>query len=173
MTTKTPVSFEFFPPNTPVGAEKLKTEEASALLGQSRPGEMITLKNDAGFSGKEIEREMLNTIVHLRLRELFELVRKQVFAELAPHKLGAGIFLTGGCSRLRGIRELAEEIFDLPVVLARDVGVAGPTSVLSNPEYSTAIGVVKFLQARREEERERNPGLLQNLLHPLKFLFGR
>lgn len=36
MTTKTPVSFEFFPPNTPVGAEKLKTvvQELGALAPQ-------------------------------------------------------------------------------------------------------------------------------------------
>ena len=38
MTTnqKTPVSFEFFPPNTPVGAEKLKTvvQELSSLQPQ-------------------------------------------------------------------------------------------------------------------------------------------
>ena len=36
MTTTTPVSFEFFPPNTPVGAEKLKTvvQELGALAPQ-------------------------------------------------------------------------------------------------------------------------------------------
>lgn len=154
-------------------AERLKMEEASALIGQCLPGEMITLKNDAGFSGREIEREKLNTIVHLRVRELFELLSRQIFAEVERHQLGAGIFLTGGTSRLRGIRELAEEVFELPVFLASEAGIAGPTSILSNPEYSTAIGVVKFVQARRAEEQMREGGLLDKLLRPLKSILGR
>jgi cell division protein FtsA len=59
-------------------AEKLKTEEGSCVLGNSLPGEMILLKDDSGFAGKEIERETLNTIIHLRLREAFELLKRRL-----------------------------------------------------------------------------------------------
>jgi len=152
-------------------AEKLKVEEGSACLGQSRPGEMITLKNDAGFSGKEVEREMLNTIIHARVREMLALIAKDVMAETPPHMLGAGVFLTGGTSLLRGIREVAESIFEMPVHLARDAGVAGPKSVLNNPQYSTAIGVVKFVQARRAEEDE--PSLIGSFLGKLGGIFRK
>ncbi len=57
-------------------AEKLKVEEGSAKLGDATPGEMIVLKNDAGFSGKEVEREMLNTIIHARVRREFRVDQK-------------------------------------------------------------------------------------------------
>lgn len=152
-------------------AEKLKVEEGSALLGQSKPGEMITLKNDAGFSGKEVEREMLNTIVHARVSEMLSLIAKDVLTETPAHILGAGVFLTGGTSHLRGIREVAEKIFEMPVHLARDAGVAGPKSILNNPQYSTAIGVVKFMQVRHAEEEE--PSLVGSLFGKLGGLFRK
>ena len=71
-------------------AEKLKVDEGSAKLGTSTPGEKITLKNDAGFAGKEVEREMLNTIIHARLRENFELIKKQIEPEVSMRMLGGG-----------------------------------------------------------------------------------
>jgi len=152
-------------------AEKLKIEEGSTRLGAGTPGEMIVLKNDAGFSGKEVEREMLNTIIHARVRENFELIKKQIEAEIPPHKLGAGVMLTGGCSLLRGIKDVAESVFDLPVHLARDADVAGPKSVLNNPQYSTAIGLIKFAQALRAEEED--PGLIGSVMQKLGGMFRR
>ena len=57
-------------------AEKLKVEEGSVVLGSSLPGEMVVLKDETGFAGKEVEREMLNTIIHCRVRETFELLKR-------------------------------------------------------------------------------------------------
>jgi len=152
-------------------AEKLKVEEGSTKLGAGTPGEMIILKNDAGFSGKEVEREMLNTIIHARVRENFELIKKQIELEIPPHALGAGVMLTGGCSLLRGIKEVAESVFDLPVHLARDSDVSGPKSVLNNPQYSTAIGLIKFAQALRAEEED--PGWIPSIIQKLGDIFRR
>jgi cell division protein FtsA len=152
-------------------AEKLKVDEGSVKLGTSTPGEMIVLKNDAGFSGKEIEREMLNTIIHARVRENFELIKKQIAAEIPPHALGAGVVLTGGCSLLRDIRGVAESVFDLPITLAREAGVSGPKSVLNNPQYSTAIGLIKFNQALRAEEED--PGLIGSMMEKIGGIFRR
>ncbi len=152
-------------------AERLKLEEGSAMLGQSRPGETITLKNDAGFSGKEIEREMLNMIIHARVAELFTLIHKQISAETPSHIIGGGVFLTGGGSLLRGIREVAESVFEVPVHLARDVGISGPKSILSDPKYATAIGVVKFMQARRSEQEP--PSLLDSIFGRFRGVFKK
>jgi cell division protein FtsA len=135
-------------------AEKLKIEEGSAILGKSLPGEKIILKNDTGFSGKEVEREMLNMIIHARLEELFILLRKRLTGEVPEHLLGAGIMLTGGCSLIRGVREVAESVFDLPVHLTRAHAVSGPTSAFENPQFSTCIGLTKYAQAVRSETPE-------------------
>ena len=142
-------------------AEKLKVEEGSAEIGKSLPGEKIVLKNDTGFSGKEVEREMLNMIIHARLEELFVLLRKRFAGEVPERLLGAGVMLTGGCSMIRGIRGVAESVFDMPVHLTRAQAVSGPTSAFENPQFSTCIGLAKYAQAVRSETPE--PSFLGNI----------
>src|SRR5581483_7606632 len=120
-------------------AEKLKIEEGSCTLGNCLPGETILLKDDSGFAGKEIERETLNTIIHLRMRESFELLKRKVDQEDFINYAGAGIFLTGGCSLLSGIEHLAEDVFDMPAHATHAQTMSGLTSAVENPQFATAI----------------------------------
>jgi cell division protein FtsA len=137
----------------PMGkAELLKIREGSCALGNSLPGETVSLKDEHGFAGKEIEREMLNTIIHVRLRETFELMRRELEKENYLDYLGAGLVLTGGSSQLKGIKHLAEEVFGMPVQLCKAKNLSGVTSAFENPEYSTAIGLVKYAQATLDDE---------------------
>ena len=128
-------------------AEKIKIEEGSCVLGNCLPGETIILKDDSGFAGKEIERETLNTIIHLRLRETFELLKRTVEEEPFINYVGAGIFITGGCSLLNGIDHLAGEIFEMPAHVAHAQTTSGLTSAAENPQFATAIGLLKYAQA--------------------------
>src|SRR6476619_2090462 len=137
-------------------AEKLKTEEGSCVLGNCLPGEMILLKDDSGFAGKEIERETLNTIIHLRLRETFELLKRTLEEEPFINYIGEGIFITGGCSHLNGIDHLAEEIFELPARVAHAQTMSGLTSAFENPQFSAAIGLIKYAQAVQVDRRPRS-----------------
>jgi cell division protein FtsA len=137
----------------PIGkAEQIKEKEGSCVLGNSLPGEMVALKDEHGFAGKEIEREMLNTIIHMRMRETFELLRREIDQQDFFDYLGGGIVLTGGTSELRGVKQLAEEIFGMPVQLCRAKNVSGVTSAFENPQFSTAIGLVKYAQATLEDD---------------------
>ncbi len=128
-------------------AEKLKIEEGSVTLGNCLPGETVVLKDDSGFAGKEIERETLNTIIHLRMRETFELLKRQLDEESFMNYIGEGIFITGGCSLLQGIEHLAEDIFEVPARVAHAQTMSGLTSAFQNPQFSTAIGLIKYAQA--------------------------
>lgn len=128
-------------------AEKLKIEEGCALVDGTKPGETIVLKGDAGFTGCEVERSVLNLVLHTRLTELFQLLRRRIEQECSLDLIGAGLVITGGTSQLRGLRSIAETIFDLPTRLASAQDVTGPTSAYQNPSLSTAIGLVKYAQA--------------------------
>jgi cell division ATPase FtsA len=127
---------------------------------------MVVLKDETGFAGKEVEREMLNTIVHMRLRETFELIQRQLEPSgLLPY-LGAGVLLTGGCSLIRGIDQVASEVFELPVHLTHAHSMSGPTSAFENPQLSTAIGLIKYAHTMQPD---RPQGLLSRLARRFRF----
>src|SRR4051795_3654725 len=134
-------------------AEKLKIEEGGVTLGNCLPGETVLVKDDSGFAGKEIERETLNTIIHLRLRETFELLKRKLEEEQFINYIGEGIFITGGCSHLNGIDHLAEEIFEVPARVAHAQTMSGLTSAFENPQFSAAIGLIKYAQAVQVDRR--------------------
>ena len=136
-------------------AEKLKIDEGSVILGNCLPGETVVLKDDSGFAGKEVERETLNTIIHLRVRETLELLRRTLEEESFINFIGEGIFITGGCSLIRGIDNLVEEIFEIPARVAHAQTMSGLTSAFQNPQLSTAIGLIKYAQAVQAERPQR------------------
>ena len=141
-------------------AEKLKIDEGSVVLGNCLPGETILLKDDSGFAGKEVERETLNTIVHLRVREIIELLKRTLEEESFINYVGAGLFITGGCSLLNGIDHLAEEVFEMPAHVAHAQTMSGLTSAFENPQFSTAIGLLKYAQAVQTDRPRRGLGRL-------------
>ena len=136
-------------------AEKLKIDEGSVILGNCLPGETVVLKDDSGFAGKEVERETLNTIIHLRVRETLELLRRTLEEESFINFIGEGIFITGGCSLIRRIDNLAEETFEIPARIAHAQTMSGLTSAFQNPQFSTAIGLIKYAQAVQAERPQR------------------
>jgi cell division protein FtsA len=127
-------------------AERLKIDEGSAVLGNCLPGETLFLPPEPGFAGREIERETLNTIIHSRLREAFELLKRRLEAEPYLRYLGAGAVLTGGCSLIHGINHLAEDVLGLPVQPMQPPPMQGITSALANPQFSTVLGLLKYAQ---------------------------
>ena len=66
--------------------------------------------------------------------------------------LPAGIVLTGGASKIEGISQLGEEIFQVPVRVGKPKGLVGLTDILKNPVYSTSIGLILYGQKITEEE---------------------
>jgi len=58
--------------------------------------------------------------------------------------LRAGVVICGGGARIAGIQQLAERMFQLPGCLGKTSSIAGLKSALDQPEFATAIGLVKF-----------------------------
>lgn len=136
-------------------AEKLKIEEGCVTLGNSLPAQTGLLEDESRVAGKEIKHETLNTIIYLRLRESFELLKRKLEEESFINYVGGGIFITGGCSLLRGIDHLAEEVFGIPARVAHASGMAELTSAYENPQFSTAIGLIRYAHAVQADPQLR------------------
>ena len=93
---------------------------------------------------KTVNLEHLRRVMSLRLEEIFQLVEQDIArAGLLDH-LRAGVFLCGGGARIPEIVNLAEKVFQLQVFLGKANSISGIKSALDQPEFATAIGLVKF-----------------------------
>jgi cell division protein FtsA len=137
----------------PLGrAEQLKLEHASAALLPEVKGRTVELPGQMGLPSKTINLEHLHRITSLRLAEIFELIEREISPLGWLERLRAGVFLCGGCARIPHIQSLAESIFQLPAFAGKTNSISGLKSALDQPEFATAIGLVRFgsLQQKRK-----------------------
>ncbi|MEC9037267.1 MAG: cell division protein FtsA [Verrucomicrobiota bacterium] len=139
-------------------AERLKIEHGSVMVQDDEQEEFIMLEDDPHFSGLEIDKIMLNKIINARVSETFEQLRDRISKNDDINALGAGVFLTGGSSKLKEIDKLAEEIFSLPVSLASISTMSGATAPFENPQLATPMGLIRYAQMIEANKTERtNP----------------
>jgi cell division protein FtsA len=133
-------------------AEQLKIEHGWALVEPAVKGQSVTLPAERGLPHKIINLEHLRRIMSLRLEEIFELIGQELSNLGLLEHLRAGVFLCGGGARIPQIQALAQNVLQLPVFLGKANSISGLKSALDQPEFATAIGLVKFgsLQHRRK-----------------------
>lgn len=144
-------------------AEKIKREHACAwreLLSQDYPIEIASVGDRPP---RTIFARMLTDIVEPRAQELLMIVRDELRRAGLDSQIPAGIVLTGGGAHLRGLTELAERIFNLPVRVAVPRGLAGMSDEVSRPEYATAVGLVLYGARTRRLAGARPAGLMGKL----------
>jgi cell division protein FtsA len=86
-------------------------------------------------------------------------LKRAGFAALIP----AGIVLTGGGARLKGLIEIADHIFSLPVRIAAPRGLAGLPEEFAQPEYSASAGLLLYGARARRQTAARPTGLVGKL----------
>jgi cell division protein FtsA len=91
------------------------------------------------------------------------IVRDELRRAGLDSQIPAGIVLTGGGAHLRGLTELAERIFNLPVRVAVPRGLAGMSDEVSRPEYATAVGLVLYGARTRRLAGARPAGFMGKL----------
>jgi cell division protein FtsA len=157
----------------PLGrAEQLKIEHGAAFVDESARGQTITLSNELGMPLKTLSLENLRRIMSLRLEEIFQLIAQDIEVAGLLDYLRAGAFLCGGGSRVPQVARLAEQILQVPVSLGKTNSISGLRSALDQPEFATAIGLVKFgsFQQRRRAGR---PTIKDEILNTFGQLFRR
>ena len=121
---------------------------------------------------KTVSLENLRRIMALRLEELFQLVGQDLEQAGVLDYLRAGAFLSGGCSRIPQITKLAEQVLQMPVAAGTTNSISGLKSALDQPEFATAIGLVKFGSFQQRKRAGRGT-IAEGLKNTFGQLFGR
>jgi cell division protein FtsA len=150
-------------------AEQLKRDNGAALLEPSVKGQTISTPVELGLAPKTINLEHLHRIMSLRLEETFELIERELGHLRFLEHLRGGVHICGGGARIPGIDKLAEKIFQLPACPAKTNSISGLKSALDQPEFATAIGLVKY--GSLQQKRKRHLGLTGGLKRTLADLF--
>lgn len=95
-------------------------------------------------STHEVSLDIVGQVIHARVAETLQLLAQQIHQSGMRGEIGAGFVLTGGLTKLEGVRELAMEIFEAPVRLAKPKSISGLFEGLRDPAYSTAIGLIMY-----------------------------
>ncbi len=125
-------------------AERIKKKFGMASARYLSSDDVITVPSVGGRRPREVSRKILCEIIEPRVDEILSLARQEISKGGLEDRIPSGVVLTGGCSALEGIVELAEEIFEAPVRRGTPTNVGGLQDVVRSPMYATGVGLVVF-----------------------------
>lgn len=94
----------------------------------------------------EVSLEVVHNVIYARVEETLMIIAQSLEKSGLKEHMGAGVVLTGGFTKIEGLRELAVAIFDnMPVRLAKPSDMGGLFDTLRDPSYSGAVGLIKYM----------------------------
>ena len=133
-------------------AEEIKIKHGCALRQLAEPREVVEVPGVDGREPRQLSVQTLAEVIEPRVVELYEFVLGELRRSGMEEMIASGIVITGGSSMMRGMVELGEEIFHMPVRLGMPRYVGGLSEVVSNPRYATGVGLV--LMGKQQVERQ-------------------
>ena len=125
-------------------AEDIKIAHGSAVSYMASANEIIAIPLVDGREPKKITTEVLSQVIEPRITELYELVRNELHRSRMGNAIASGIVITGGSSMMKGMVNLGETVFNMPVRIGVPRDVDGLLQVVENPRYATGIGLLKI-----------------------------
>jgi cell division protein FtsA len=178
-TSVLPLGGEFITHDIAVGlstqmasAENIKREYGAAMACLADKGETIEVPKVGSGEPRHISRHVLCDIIEARVEEIVTLVHKEIHMTSLEDLLGAGVVLTGGACNLAGIDQLAEEMIDMPVRVARPHGISGLLDLVGNPKYATAVGLLLYALNHSPAYAESQRPLVRRMMDRVKLFFN-
>jgi cell division protein FtsA len=132
-------------------AEEIKIRSGCALRQLADPDELVEVPGIGDRGSRQLSRQTLAEVIEPRVEELYSLIQKVLRESGYEELLSSGLVLTGGSSVMRGMVELGEEIFHMPVRLGTPRYAGGLADVVKHPRYATAIGLL--LEGQSQTQR--------------------
>lgn len=142
-------------------AENVKIRHANLVETSNEMIELPIIGDEE--SRNEVSLEIVHSVIFARVEEALMILSKSIEKSALKEQIGAGIILTGGMTKLKGMRELAQAIFSgMPVRVGYPHNLNGLFDELKDPAYSTVIGLLLY-NAGHHTQYEIN--FQQELLH--------
>jgi cell division protein FtsA len=90
---------------------------------------------------------MLAAIIEPRVREILEMAMHEIKGTDYWGRILAGVVLTGGGAKLRGITEVVEDVFGAPARIGLPDRASGKFEAIGDPAYAAAVGIVSSVTA--------------------------
>ena len=133
-------------------AERIKIFHGVALENLEGLDEMVEVPSVGDRLPRQISRRTLASVIGPRVEEILELTLNELRRAGFPEEvLTSGIVLTGGASLLRGVVELAEDVFNLPARIGVPQEVGTLSDRIRNPRYATVIGLLHAAKKRAQQ----------------------
>lgn len=130
--------------HTPIlKAEDIKLNYGILLNNANELVEIPPINEDGKV--QEVSLDIISNVIYARAEETLMILAKMLEDSGYKNSIAAGVVLTGGMTKLEGIRELAAAIFDnMPVRIARPKEMEGLYEILRDPANSCAIGLCMY-----------------------------
>ena len=111
-----------------------------------------------------VSLEIVHSVIFSRVEEALMLLASSLEKSGIKEQIGAGIILTGGMTKLKGMRELAQSIFPaMPVRVGKaSKNIEGLFDELKDPAFSTVLGLLLY---KAGEHTQYEIDFQQKLLH--------
>ncbi len=126
----------------------LLTKDKSIRIGDLDPNN--NLNSDLSISTKQLAK-----IIQPKIEQIFLDIKKQCNHISIDHLLAHRMVITGGGAALAGIKNLAAEIFQKQVRIAKPETIPGFTENYNPYAYSAAIGMIKLQLLKSKEHEEQ------------------
>ena len=154
-------------------AEDIKLKHGVALQQLADPREVVEVPGVDGREARQLSVQTLAEVISPRVSELYELVLNELRRSGMEEMIASGIVITGGSAKMRGMVELGEEIFHMPMRLGLPRYVEGLSEVISNPRYATGVGLLLMgkIQLQRQLAGQMQASSFVRMIDKMKAWF--
>lgn len=125
------------PVKEPAMPEDLKANKAKERL---LDGKSLGVEEEIKMS----ERAIIDSIIRPRVREIFELVGKEVKRSTFGAQTPSGLVICGGGALTVGLLEQAKYVIGYPARIGKIEGLQGLTDEIDSPSFATAAGLILY-----------------------------
>lgn len=154
-------------------AEELKIAHGVALRQLASASEMIEVPGVGERGPRELSRQTLAEVIEPRVEELYSLIQRELRSSGLEELLSSGIVITGGSALMKGMVELGEEVFHMPVRVGLPQYSGALAEVVRNPRYATAMGLLMagMDQVKRDRHAKMQGAGFKEILEKMRSWF--